>query len=69
MISSVKFVLINPCIPLGGAPCTNLKNKTLLCLFVEKLEVLSSITKKGEIESASMPPCGFWMIVDLQLEI
>jgi hypothetical protein len=34
---SVKLVLVNPSIPLGGAPCTNLKNKTLLCLIVEKL--------------------------------
>jgi hypothetical protein len=31
--------------------------------------VLSSITKKGEIESASRPPCGFWRIDDQQLEI
>jgi hypothetical protein len=30
-------VLFNPCIPLGGAPCKNLENKTLLCLIVEKL--------------------------------
>ena len=34
---SVIFVIINPCISLGGAPCTNLKNKTLLCIIVEKL--------------------------------
>jgi hypothetical protein len=34
---SVNFVIINPCISLGGAPCTNLENKTLLCLNVEKL--------------------------------
>jgi hypothetical protein len=31
--------------------------------------VLSSITKKGEIESASRPLCGFWSIDDRQLEI
>jgi hypothetical protein len=30
-------VLINPCIPLGGAPYMNLENKTLLCSIVEKL--------------------------------
>jgi hypothetical protein len=33
MISAI----INPCISLGEAPCTNLENKTLLCLIVEKL--------------------------------
>jgi hypothetical protein len=65
---SVIFTIINPCIYLGGAPCTNLKNKTLLCLIAEKL-CLSSITKKGEMESASRPPCGFWRIHDQQLEI
>jgi hypothetical protein len=30
---------------------------------------LSSITKKGQIESASMPPCEFWRIDDRQLEV
>jgi hypothetical protein len=34
---SVTFVIINLCIYLGGAPCTNLENKTLLCLIIEKL--------------------------------
>jgi hypothetical protein len=31
--------LFNPCISLGGvgAPYTNLENKTLLCLIIEKL--------------------------------
>jgi hypothetical protein len=33
---SVTFAIINSCIYLGGAPCTNLENKTLLCLIVEK---------------------------------
>jgi hypothetical protein len=33
---SVIFTIINPCIYLGGAPCTNLENKTLLCLIAEK---------------------------------
>jgi hypothetical protein len=37
MLLSVKLMLIKPCIPLGGAPCINLENKTLLCLIVEKL--------------------------------
>jgi hypothetical protein len=31
--------------------------------------VLSSITKKGKIESASRLSCGFWRIDDQQLEI
>jgi hypothetical protein len=34
---SVNCVLFIPCISLGGAPCTKLENKTLLCLIVEKL--------------------------------
>jgi hypothetical protein len=34
---SVIFAIINPCIYLGGAPCTNLENETLLCFIVEKL--------------------------------
>jgi hypothetical protein len=29
---------------------------------------LPSITKKGEFESVSRPPCGFWRIDDQQLE-
>jgi hypothetical protein len=52
-----------------GATSTNLENKTLLYLIIEKFQVLSSITKKGEIESASSPPCGFWRIDDQQLEV
>jgi hypothetical protein len=31
-----------------------------LRIIYEALIVLSSITKKGEIESASRPPSGFW---------
>jgi hypothetical protein len=46
-----------------------LENKTLVFLIVEKLKVLTSITKKGEIERASRPPCGFWRIDDQQLEV
>jgi hypothetical protein len=34
---NVIFAIINPCIYLGGAPYTNLENKTLLCLIVKKL--------------------------------
>jgi hypothetical protein len=29
---------------------------------------LSSITKKGEIESASSPPCGFWCLNDRMIK-
>jgi hypothetical protein len=34
---SVNCVLFIPCLSLGGATCTNLENKTLLCLIIEKL--------------------------------
>jgi hypothetical protein len=34
---SVIYVIINSCIHLGGAHYTNLENKTLLCLIIEKL--------------------------------
>jgi hypothetical protein len=37
MLLSMIFIIINPCIYLGGAPCINLENKTLLYLIVEKL--------------------------------
>jgi hypothetical protein len=37
MLLSVIFAIINPCTDLGGAPCTNLENKTLSYLIVEKL--------------------------------
>jgi hypothetical protein len=33
----VLFAIINPCTYLGGAPCTNLENKTLSYLIIEKL--------------------------------
>jgi hypothetical protein len=38
--------------------------KTLLNIIYEALIGLSSITKKGEIESASRPHCGFWCLND-----
>jgi hypothetical protein len=37
MLLSVIFVIINLCTYLVGAPCTNLENKTLSYLIVEKL--------------------------------
>jgi hypothetical protein len=61
---SVNCVLYIPCISLGGAPCIKLENKTLLCLIVEKLHVFVINHQKGEIESASRPPSGFWRIDD-----
>jgi hypothetical protein len=33
----VIFAIINPCTYLGGASCTNLENKTLSYLIIEKL--------------------------------
>jgi hypothetical protein len=36
MLLSVIFVIINPCTYLGGARSTNLENKTLSYLIVEK---------------------------------
>jgi hypothetical protein len=36
--------------------------KTFLNIICEALIVLSSITKKWEIESASMPPNDFWCL-------
>jgi hypothetical protein len=47
MTLSVIFASINLCIYLEGAPCTNLENKTLLCLIVENTKCLPSITKRG----------------------
>jgi hypothetical protein len=38
--------------------------KTQLRIIYEALIVLSSINKKGEIESASRPPSGFWCLND-----
>jgi hypothetical protein len=37
MLVSVNLVIINSCIPLGGAPYINLENKTLSYLIVERL--------------------------------
>jgi hypothetical protein len=42
--------------------------KILLDIMYEALIRLSSITKKGEIESASMPPCGFWSLNDKMIK-
>jgi hypothetical protein len=37
MLLSVNFAIINPWTYLGGAPYTNLENKTLSYLIIEKL--------------------------------
>jgi hypothetical protein len=42
--------------------------KTKLKIIYEALIVLSSITKKGEIESASRPPSGFWCLNDKMIK-
>jgi hypothetical protein len=42
--------------------------KTILKIIYEALIELSSITKKGEIESASRPHCGFWCLNDKMIK-
>jgi hypothetical protein len=54
---SVIFANINPCIYLGGAPCTNFENKTLLCLIVKKtLSVCHQSPKRGRLK-VHIDPC------------
>jgi hypothetical protein len=51
MLLSVISAIINTCISLGGASCTNLENKTLLCLIVEKLLVfVINHQKRGRLK-------------------
>jgi hypothetical protein len=48
---SVIFAIINPCIYLGGATCTNLENKTLYCLIVKKtLSVCHQSSKRERLK-------------------
>jgi hypothetical protein len=49
------IALSHGCIPLRGVSCINHGIKLILLIIVENSIWLSSITKKGEIES------GFWM--------
>jgi hypothetical protein len=49
MSLSVIFVIINPCIYLVGAPCTNLENKILLCLIVKKTLSVCHQSPKGGV--------------------
>jgi hypothetical protein len=53
---------------LGGANHISLQKLNILSL-IENSNWLSSITKKGEIVSASRPPSGFLMRDDKQLEV
>jgi hypothetical protein len=43
----------------GGVSCINHGIKLILLIIVENSNWLSSITKKGEIESVSRPRVGF----------
>jgi hypothetical protein len=57
---SMIFVIINPCIYLGGAPCTNLENKTLLCLIIKKtLSVCHQSPKSERLKVHLVPRVGF----------
>jgi hypothetical protein len=61
MLLSVIFIIINPCTYLGGAPCTNLKNKTLSYLIVLKktLSVCHQSPKRGRLKVHLGPRVGF----------
>jgi hypothetical protein len=50
------------CTDLGGANSICMDPNAYWISFVSFNQGLSSITKKGEIESASRPPSGFWCI-------
>jgi hypothetical protein len=60
---SVMFLCHHICTLLGVANHILLQKLNILSL-VENSNWLSSITKNGEIESASRPPSGFWMSDD-----
>jgi hypothetical protein len=61
MLLSVIFAIINPCTYLGGAPYTNLENKTVSYLIIEKLQVFVIITKKGRLKVHLGP---MWILED-----
>jgi hypothetical protein len=65
---SVMFSCYLICTHLGGADHILLQKLNILSL-VKNPNWLSSITKKGEIESASSPPSGFWVSDDKQLGV
>jgi hypothetical protein len=57
------------CTHVGGAQHIDIATKThSLFHFVKNSNVESSITKKRKIESASRPPCQFWMSDDKPLD-
>jgi hypothetical protein len=53
------LVLSHGCIHLRGVSCITHGIKLILLIIVENSNCLSSITKKGEIESASRSLVGF----------
>jgi hypothetical protein len=61
MLLSVIFAISNPCIYLGEAPCTNLENKTLSNLIVEKLCVCHQSPKRGRLKVHLGP---VWVLED-----
>jgi hypothetical protein len=65
---SVMFSCHLICTHLGGSNHILLQNLNTLSI-VENFNWLSSIIKKGEIESASRPPSGFWLSDDKQFGV
>jgi hypothetical protein len=59
LVCNDLFVLSHGCIHLGGVSCINHGIKLILLIIVENSNWLSSITKKGEIKSASRSLMGF----------
>jgi hypothetical protein len=59
LVCNDLFVLSHGCIHLGGVSCINHGIKLILLIIVENSNWLSSITKKGEIKSASRSLVGF----------
>jgi hypothetical protein len=60
ILLSVIFIIINSCTYLGGAPCTNLENKTLSYLIVKKtLSVCHKSPKMGRLKVHLDPRVSF----------
>jgi hypothetical protein len=59
LVRNKLIVLSHGCIHLGGVSCINHGIKLILLIIVENSNWFSSITKKGEIESASRSLVGF----------
>ena len=62
LVLIAKILKFNSCTHLGGAPLYVYHKLSYIVYLLCNLVVLSSITKKGEIESASRPLIMFWMI-------